>query len=425
MRLRGELPKEEDEPEEDWTPEPILALLYTNDLTGRFIITSQGLFQGYYYICDFNNLRPLQAILIPKVALCRFLDYSQSTRFMLMGFENGEVHIRLADAPSKYLQIKMHDGEQGAISSIRLDKEEKYAMTTGEDGLMFIYQIDIDNIRKEALFDPFDGIEGIDFMPDATKDDIRMDKTAQFMRDNEPYFPAIDKEAECINPAFLATTLKLTEEINVDITDPNLYSIQQAKLRTEEDHRLKLAEEKKQGVRNRIESLREIFRKLSFKNVQSEEWIRLNIDDFNIDPIYFDMLRERNYLKIEEAKKEVAWGIEYHTVRLNKLKDKFYDVLEFEKFTVKGLKTTSYVTTFRVHKMSEFLQQSIETFKQMLENEMLMGGKDNTLEFGDEENGGEGSPGNQGKQDDNNNATLGANKTGVSSLAKAKAAAQQ
>ena len=53
-----------------------------------------------------------------------------------------------------------------------------------------------------------------------------------------------------------------------------------------------------------------------------------------------------------------------------------------------------------------------------------MGGKDNTLEFGDEENGGEGSPGNQGKQDDNNNATLGANKTGVSSLAKAKAAAQ-
>ena len=316
----------------------------------------------------------------------------------------------------------MHDGEQGAISSIRLDKEEKYAMTTGEDGLMFIYQIDIDNIRKEALFDPFDGIEGIDFMPDATKEDIRMDKTAQFMRDNEPYFPTIDKEAECINPAFLATTLKLTEEINVDITDPNLYSIQQAKLRTEEDHRLKLAEEKKQGVRNRIESLREIFRKLSFKNVQSEEFIRLNIDDFNIDPIYFDMLRQRNYLKIEEAKKEVAWGIEYHTVRLNKLKDKFYDVLEFEKFTVKGLKTTSYVTTFRVHKMSEFLQQSIETFKQMLENEMLMGGKDNTLEFGDEENGGEGSP---GKQDDNNNATLGANKTGVSSIAKAKAAAQQ
>lgn len=57
---------------------------------------------------------------------------------------------------------------------------------------------------------------------------------------------------------------------------------------------------------------------------------------------------ERNESKIEETKKEVAWGIEYATVNLNKLKNKYYDVLEFEKFTVKGIKNGAYVTTFRV-----------------------------------------------------------------------------
>jgi hypothetical protein len=67
--------------------------------------------------------------------------------------------------------------------------------------------------------------------------------------------------------------------------------------------------------------------------------------------------------KIEEAKKEVAWNIEFHTVRLNKLKSKFYDVLEFEKFTVRAIKTGSYVATFRVHKMSEFLHKNIEIFR--------------------------------------------------------------
>lgn len=67
--------------------------------------------------------------------------------------------------------------------------------------------------------------------------------------------------------------------------------------------------------------------------------------------------------KIEEAKKEVAWNIEYHTVKLNKLKSKFYDVLEFEKFTVRGIKNGNFVSTFRVHKMSEFLQKNIEMFK--------------------------------------------------------------
>ncbi len=86
------------------------------------------------------------------------------------------------------------------------------------------------------------------------------------MRDFEPYFPAVDKEAEGIQAGYLAASLRLPEPINVDITDPNQYSIQQAKLRTEEDHRMKLAEEKKQGVRDRINNLRETFKKLSFKN---------------------------------------------------------------------------------------------------------------------------------------------------------------
>ena len=73
------------------------------------------------------------------------------------------------------------------------------------------------------------------------------------------------------------------------------------------------------------------------------------------------MLKDRNMEKIEQAKKEVAWYIEQHTLKLNKLKEKFYDVLEFEKFTVKALKSSSFVTTFRVQKMSDFLQQNIET----------------------------------------------------------------
>jgi len=49
------------------------------------------------------------------------------------------------------------------------------------------------------------------------------------------------------------------------------------------------------------------------------------------------VLLDRNETSIEETKKEVAWGIEWHTVNLNKLKNKFYDLLEFEKFTVKGI----------------------------------------------------------------------------------------
>ena len=289
----------------------------------------------------------------------------------------------------------MHDGHNGKITAMRFDKEEKYIMTSGEDGLMYIHQIDKECLKKEALFNPLAGIEGAEFMAESQKEDIAFEKTKQFMLDNQPYFPEIDPESDCINQAYLASSLRLTEEVNLDILDPTQYSIQQAKLRTEEDHRMKLADEKKLGVRGKIDLLRETFKRLNSKNESAEDWVRLTGNDFIIDPEYFQMLRERNMFKIEEAKKEVAWGIEFHTVRLNKLKEKFYDVLEFEKFTVKALKTTNYVTTFRVHKMSEFLQKSIETFKQMLENEMLMGGAQvgNELEGEDGADGnGDGSP---------------------------------
>jgi hypothetical protein len=52
-----------------------------------------------------------------------------------------------------------------------------------------------------------------------------------------------------LDEAALSLTLKTKEPINMDILDPSQYSIQQAKLRTEEDHRLSLAEKKKEKVR--------------------------------------------------------------------------------------------------------------------------------------------------------------------------------
>ena len=95
------------------------------------------------------------------------------------------------------------------------------------------------------------------------------------------------------------------------------------------------------------------------------------------------MLLERNASKIEETKKEVAWQIEFHTVKLNKLKAKFYDKLDFEKYTVKSTRSHYYVTTFRVPKMSEFLNRNIEQFRALIASEVAA--KDNTDMDDDEE----------------------------------------
>lgn len=119
MRLRGELPMEEEEEDEDWDPEPIGTCRYTNDGTGRFIITSCGLYLGYYYICAFENERPLKAIDMPRSGICTFFDYSYSQDFLIAGLSNGSYIVWSTESEKKFLEIKMHDAHRGAIRSVK------------------------------------------------------------------------------------------------------------------------------------------------------------------------------------------------------------------------------------------------------------------------------------------------------------------
>jgi len=92
--------------------------------------------------------------------------------------------------------------------------------------------------------------------------------------------------------------------------------------------------------------------------------------------------RITTWKKTNETSKEVAWEKERQRLRLKKLTQKFYDVLDFEKFTVKAMRTPAYVTTFRVPKMSEFLNRNFEQFKNLMEKEITS--KEN-MDFDDEE----------------------------------------
>jgi len=219
---------------------------------------------------------------------------------------------------------------------------------------MFIHTIDKFMIQQESKFEPLHGVEGADFMPEDQLNQIRDERLKAFKLDNPPNLPDIDPQVDGLERANLAPELKFLPGTQ-DITDEKMYSIQQAKLRTEEDRKLEIAEEKKALVRKKISALRERFAGVVEKNKQVEDVIQVAEQDFNIDPDFFNMLIDRSKKKIEETKREEQWEVEKNTVKLNKIKKKFYDILDFQKFTVKAMRTPSYVTTFRVPKMSEFL----------------------------------------------------------------------
>ncbi len=114
----------------------------------------------------------------------------------------------------------MHDAQAGKITSIRFDKDEKFIVSTAEDGLIYIHLIDKENILKEASFQPLEGIEGIDYMAESQKEEIKADKMQEFFDQNPPYFAEVNYETDGLDLAYLASSVKLTEDVNEDIIDP-------------------------------------------------------------------------------------------------------------------------------------------------------------------------------------------------------------
>lgn len=87
-------------------------------------------------------------------------------------------------------------------------------------------------------------------MPREEKEKMIENKIAKYKEEQAAVFPTINEEEMGVDEASLAITIKTKEPLGVDVTDPSIYSIQMSKLKTEEDHRLSLADRKKGKVRD-------------------------------------------------------------------------------------------------------------------------------------------------------------------------------
>lgn len=82
-----------------------------------------------------------------------------------MGFTNGDVRIYPQDDFSSFMSVKQHEGTDGSITSAKLSYDERFLLTSGEDGLVIAHTLDKFMILQEAKFNPIEGVEGVDFMP--------------------------------------------------------------------------------------------------------------------------------------------------------------------------------------------------------------------------------------------------------------------
>jgi len=211
---------------------------------------------------------------------------------------------------------------------------------------------------------------------DPEREDENFDELGSMLPDGAPEkmlgapLPS-DKAADATEQSLEARPATALEAS--DILDPSSYSIEEAKLKAEEDERHELASKKKQRMKMEIAALRKEFQNLLKKNDQLDRDQRLPRTAFELDPRLREEIEVETQARLEEVRAELAWASEKYSLSLQKFRSKFLDPLLVEHMTLSAFRIDGVsVSSFRTQDLPPFLKHAIESVHKLMEQEESM-----------------------------------------------------
>ena len=255
----------------------------------------------------------------------------------------------------KYVEVNAHDNYGGRLKKALVNSKKTYSLSTGDDGLIFVYSFNLgafNNLLK--------------YYAETEQEDLREEDIAKIMEENP-----LELDNEGIEGLSLEEPVSLTGEIDVDIDPKAVFSLQVAKLKSEEDAKEKMALSKREKTRAEIEALRVEYEKIIKKHLvdKTNESIKEYDEVANVDCEYFDTLNEEIQKQIQETCKELEYDTEKYKVAVRKLRTEYYDPLEYGIITIKGIKSEAFARTFRLTKLSEFVEKGLKEQEDLIRSE--------------------------------------------------------
>ncbi|CAK9111108.1 unnamed protein product [Durusdinium trenchii] len=246
-----------------------------------------------------------------------------------------------------FASVHVSDGLSGAVNSVSMLEDESMLCAAAGDGSLVTFLVS-------------DGLLELAELKSSGKE-INMADAALELEGAIPEMPDMSMEGWSLPPKEAPGVLA----INPDIVDADQYSIQDAKLKAEEDSAKAAAELKKLRVRERINEIRNELVELQAKNGQLYE-AQLSEADMVVDQEYINHLKEDMENQIEQVRFELAWSVEFHERGLQKLKDYYLKHVDFERIEVLGFQSEHRVSTFRCAKMSGELQANLARLHELI-----------------------------------------------------------
>eukprot|EP00928_Gymnodinium_smaydae_P086447 TRINITY_DN7056_c0_g1_i3.p1 TRINITY_DN7056_c0_g1~~TRINITY_DN7056_c0_g1_i3.p1 ORF type:complete len:1947 (-),score=421.95 TRINITY_DN7056_c0_g1_i3:144-5984(-) len=277
-----------------------------------------------------------------------FMEISPKSRFVFLGFQDGGVRIIPLCNMSAYSILDVVDSCSGGINAIGCDDAESQLVVGGGDGTLTSVMLNADGIVEAAE------LKGKDEEAYAA---------SNIGKDLQESMPESQTE-EADN-----WDLPLCDSSGVmegrDILDSQAYSIQDAKLKAEEDNAKAAAEQRKKRVREKIGEVRRELEELQSKN-SSLPCNALSPAEMTVDTEFIDHATNDMEVQVEEVNRELAWDIEFHEKGLQKLKDYYLGRLDFERIEVLAFNAPHRVATFRCPTMSPELRGNLAKLHELI-----------------------------------------------------------
>ncbi|XP_044522710.1 cilia- and flagella-associated protein 44 [Gracilinanus agilis] len=320
-----EVEEEEPLPEIFIPPHPCPVLCGFYSAPGKFWISMGGYDSGFLYHCQFPNEQaksmeeqqdePFDFHFVENTDNnpIRVITFSLTKQMMFCGMQDGRIRVyilrdrslKLTDMKN-YWSYSIHDNDYGHIQALYPSYDDRFVLSAGGDGNIFVYNV----LSQEEIE------EGLRAVLPLPRVGIEPDKRIK------------------------------------DIEDPYAYSIEGARQKREYDQIMKEVEEIKTQKREKLKELREEFQKLLEKNAELPEHMQLHRHEFDVDSKVREETERTTVQQIKQVEKELAWEKEKHRIALVKLQQRFRDSLEFDTVIIHAIQTEHKISTYRLLKLS-------------------------------------------------------------------------
>ena len=234
----------------------------------------------------------------------------------------------------------MHDAHRGAVTGACISRCEKFLLTAAKDGSFFA-QILGDELR--GICQP--GVQ-------TTVESLTVDGAVDSVNVDGAVESASKLTEDVFDDPVPLTADDATNEVE-DLVSSTTFSIEDAKIKVEEDAKRSASEEEKMGVREFLEKLKAEYKALRVENELKPENERLPNSAFEVDPGLRDVVELETLAELRKTKDSMAWHCEKSALGLAKLNRWFLDDVEQERVVLRSFhagRQAFAVTSFRVLK---------------------------------------------------------------------------